>query len=169
VCDESRMHGSEGGQRFLRVRVAYPTLNQARKYNVGVILAHQNLDQFEQKLHASVMASTSIKMVGGLSAKDAGAFAREMGCDREFLQSMRKEGDKTQFACLVKNYTPSPITLTVPLGKMTKQPVVNPYVFKALIERNRQQYCTDATGEHPPHEPGSPEGDDSPLGDPELL
>src|SRR5436309_2667558 len=26
VCGESRKHGSEGGQRFLRVRVAYPTI-----------------------------------------------------------------------------------------------------------------------------------------------
>ena len=26
MCDESRMHGSEGGQGFLRVRLSYPTL-----------------------------------------------------------------------------------------------------------------------------------------------
>ena len=34
-------------------------LNQARKYKVGIILAHQNLDQFEPRLRGAVMASTS--------------------------------------------------------------------------------------------------------------
>src|SRR5437763_5982516 len=53
-------------------------LNQARKYKVGLILANQNLDQFSTRLCATVMASTSIKMVGGLSAKDAAVFAKEM-------------------------------------------------------------------------------------------
>jgi hypothetical protein len=65
-------------------------LNQARKYKVGLILAHQNLDQFDQKLRATVMSSTSIKLVGGLSDKDANVFAREMRCQPEFLHGMRK-------------------------------------------------------------------------------
>src|SRR3954471_22553750 len=50
-------------------------LNQARKYKVGIVLAHQNLDQFEPRLRGAVMASTATKLVGGLSAKDAAAFA----------------------------------------------------------------------------------------------
>jgi hypothetical protein len=53
--------------------------NQARKYRVGLIIAHQNLDQFDVSLRATVMASTSIKLAGGLSAKDAAAFSKEMG------------------------------------------------------------------------------------------
>ena len=34
VCDESRKHGSEGGQGFLRVRLSYPTreIMQASEY-----------------------------------------------------------------------------------------------------------------------------------------
>src|SRR5512143_2811680 len=66
--------------------------NQARKYKVGLIIAHQNLDQFDQKLRATVLSSTSIKLVGGVSAKDAGVFAKEMNCEPEFLQNMRKGG-----------------------------------------------------------------------------
>src|SRR4051795_6133006 len=72
-------------------------LNQARKYHVGIILAHQNLDQFEPRLRATVMASTSTKMVGGLSAKDASAFSKEMRSEPEFLQGMRKRRDHTEF------------------------------------------------------------------------
>ena len=64
--------------------------NQARKYKVGIIIAHQNLDQFEMRLRSTVMASTSIKLVGGVSAKDASAFAKDMRCEPEFLQCDRR-------------------------------------------------------------------------------
>jgi len=65
-------------------------LNQARKYKTGLILAHQNLGQFGRGLEASVMASTAVKLVGGVSAGDAAALSREMRCEPEFLLSMRK-------------------------------------------------------------------------------
>jgi hypothetical protein len=115
-------------------------LNQARKYKVGLILAHQNLDQFDTQLRSTVAASTSIKAVGGLSAKDAGAFAREMHCDPEFLQGMRKQTDRTEFACFVRNHTPQPIRLTVPLGEMERRPKLTDAQYAALIERNRECY-----------------------------
>ena len=97
------------------------SINQLRKYRVGAILAHQNLDQLDQKLRATVMASTSIKMVGGLSAKDATTFAKEMNCDPAFLQEVRKTADFTSFACFIRNHTPRPITLAVPLGEMERR------------------------------------------------
>src|SRR5687767_5010446 len=46
-------------------------LEQARKFRVGLILAHQHLAQFERKLQATVMTNTAIKLVGGLSEADA--------------------------------------------------------------------------------------------------
>jgi ABC transporter substrate binding protein len=93
-------------------------LNQARKYKVGLVLAHQNLDQFETTLRSTVMASTSIKMVGGLSARDASSFSRDMRCEPEFLLSMRKYNTHSDFACFVRNLTERPIPLSVPLGAM---------------------------------------------------
>jgi hypothetical protein len=95
-----------------------------------------------------------------------------MRCTPEFLLGMKKyEAEKiTQFACWVRNFTPSAIGLGVPLGILEAQPKIHPQVFAALLRYNREQYCTDATDEYPPHdEPGSPEEDDSPLEDPDLL
>ena len=66
-------------------------INQLRKYNVGLIMAHQNLGQLSSKLKDTVMASTTTKMVGGLSASDAAAFAREMGFDESFVKGQAKE------------------------------------------------------------------------------
>jgi len=95
-----------------------------------------------------------------------------MRCSPEFLLGMKKyEAEKiTQFACWVRDATPSAIRLNIPLGLMEAQPKIHPNVFAALIHRNRAMYCADATDDYPPHdEPGSPWGDDSPLDDPDLL
>src|SRR3954452_2878899 len=86
-------------------------LNQARKYKVGIILAHQNLDQFEQRLRSTVMASTSLKLVGGLSAKDATAFAKDMRCEPEYLLGMGNPQTHTEFACFARNHTERPVAL----------------------------------------------------------
>src|SRR4051794_41310925 len=51
--DEAQDYFDEGMEQLL---------NQARKYRVGLILARQNLGQFEPRLQAAVMASTAIKL-----------------------------------------------------------------------------------------------------------
>jgi hypothetical protein len=121
-------------------------LNQARKYKVGLVLAHQNLDQFETTLRSTVMASTSIKMVGGLSARDASSFSRDMRCDPELLLSMRKYNTHSDFACFVRNLTERPIPLSVPLGAMEREPTLTPQALEAIKAHNRARYCaTDNT------------------------
>ena len=145
-------------------------LNQARKYKVGLILAHQNLDQFETRLRSTVAASTSIKVVGGLSAKDTGAFAKEMHCEPEFLQGMRKHRDRTEFACFVRNHTPQPIRLTVPLGEMERRPKLTDPQYAGLIERNRERYSGSGAeyGRQADWQTSTTESDIG-LGTPDLL
>ena len=138
--------------------------NQARKYKVGLVIAHQNLDQFDQKLRAAVLSSTSIKLVGGLSAKDAGIFAKEMNCEPEFLQNMRKGKGYTQFACFVRNHTRRPISLTVPFGQMEKQEKLTSEELEQVLTENRRRY--GATGEGTKR-PSVPEGET--LVRPDLL
>ena len=119
--------------------------NQARKYKVGLVIAHQNLDQFDQKLRAAVLSSTSIKLVGGLSAKDAGIFAKEMNCEPEFLQNMRKGKGYSQFACFVRNHTRRPISLTVPFGQMEKQEKLTSEELERVLRENRRRYSAGGT------------------------
>ena len=98
------------------------------------------------KLRSTVMASTSIKMVGGLSAGDAGAFAREMQAETEFLQDMRKRQGQTEFACFVRNVTPRPIRLSVPFGQLEARPRISPEDQEALLRANRARYASGAEG-----------------------
>ena len=139
--------------------------NQARKYKVGLVIAHQNLDQLDHKLRSTVMASTSIKMVGGLSAGDAGAFAREMQTETEFLQDMRKRHGSTEFACFVRNVTPRPIRLTVPFGQLEARERISPEDQEALLRANRARYASGAEALGVEVRPAAEGG----LGQPELL
>lgn len=117
-------------------------LNQARKYRVGLTLAHQNLDQLSTRLRASIMASTSIKLAGGVSNKDARLLAADMRCDPDFVQDMRKRKGRTEFACFVKNETTQALKISVPLGSVNALPTVSEDDFSDLISENRQRYCS---------------------------
>jgi len=150
-------------------------LNQARKFRVGMLLAHQNLEQLPEHLRATIMASTSVKFAGGVSARDASAFAREMRCDPEFVQSARKRANTTEFACWIKNTTQQAIKLEVPLGVINGLPSIDQAAYSALISANRARYCAPADEREdrdasasptmpPPHKPSGFE-----LGNPELL
>jgi hypothetical protein len=146
-------------------------LNQARKYRVGLVIAHQNLNQFEADLRSCVMTNTITKMVGGLSHDDASRFAKEMNCDTEFLQSMRKHSGYTEFACMVKNYTERPLRLEVPFGQLEARPTNTKEGVEYLKARNRARYCgniQDHTGDDPTDDhPNGGSGFN--LDDPELI
>ncbi|TAJ36870.1 MAG: hypothetical protein EPO55_20305 [Reyranella sp.] len=116
-------------------------LNQARKYKVGMTLAHQNLDQLSATLRASFASSTSIKLVGGVSTKDAAAFASEMHTDADFIRAQRKRKAETSFACYVRNVTPQALGITVPLGTVEQLPTMTAADQEALRVANRKRYC----------------------------
>jgi len=116
-------------------------LNQARKFNVGLTLAHQNLDQLSTRLRATLLSNTSIKCAGGVSAKDARAIADELHTTPEFIDGMRRKGPKTEFAVWVKNVTPHAVRLTVPLGFLERQHALDEEDYEVLLERNRERYC----------------------------
>ena len=127
--------------------------NEVRKYAVGLCIAHQNLGQFEEKLLSTVNSSTSIKVVGGLSAKDAAFFADNMECRPELLLGMRKYDNRSEFACYVRNLTKRPLPLTVPFGTMEKEPTLSASALEAIKAQSRARYCgsiADSSGTDSP-------------------
>jgi hypothetical protein len=152
-------------------------LNQARKFRVGMVLAHQNLEQLSEHLRATIMASTSIKFAGGVNARDAAMFAREMRCEPDFIQSARKHTKQTEFACWIKNTTPQAIKISVPLGTVNELPRIGESAYAALISENRARYCAPA-GEREERDITTPRASVLPapaktggfeLGGPELI
>lgn len=116
-------------------------LNQARKYRVGLTLAHQTLDQLAPRLRAALHANTSLKCVGGVSSKDARALADELHTSADFIESMRRRKDRTEFALWLKQRTPHALRMTVPLGHLERQPILSEEAYAALLAENRARHC----------------------------
>jgi Type IV secretion-system coupling protein DNA-binding domain len=141
-------------------------LSQARKFNLGVVLAHQHLDQLSTGLRSSVAANTSIKLAGGVSDKDARALAADMRTDADFITGMAKHPRSTDFACFVRNYTGNAVRLEIPFGAMERGPTMTSAEHAALIERNRRRYAAEPASPRPAaNGPDQPEPDPAPAGD----
>jgi len=112
-------------------------LLQARKYKVGLTLAHQFLDQLTPALRASVMTNPAIRFAGGISQKDAHALDADMRTTTDFLMRMHKRRDNTDFACYVRNVTPSALKLTLPLGAAEREPTMSDDAYARLLVRVR--------------------------------
>ena len=86
----------------------------------------------------------------------------------EYLLSMRKDAEKkqTQFACYVKDFTGSPVSLTIPLGSMEKMPTMSEAELEALKAENRLRVCNP---DDDPNNPGGPNSNGSDPDNPEFL
>ena len=116
-------------------------LNQARKYQVGITLAHQTLDQLSPHLRSAIFSNTSMKCAGGVSAKDARVLADELHTTSNFIEGMKRRGSRSEFAMWVKNLTGQAIRLTVPLGFLERQPTLADENYDDLLAENRARYC----------------------------
>ncbi len=117
-------------------------LNQARKYQIGFTLCHQNLGQLGHLKH-TFFSSTSIKLAGGISAKDAKEMAYEMKSTPDFLLSMEKT-DKvgSEYACYLKNKIHSSIPLFFDFGLLEQREIMTADSYTVMIENMREKYCS---------------------------
>ena len=111
-------------------------LAQARKYNVGMVLAHQFLGQLDHGLQASLSANTSIKLAGGVSAKDARELGSMMRCDPKMIEAQ----DKGHFAAYMRGVQDSAIPLRFPFGVVEGLPRMDRGQHQALRSRIRGLY-----------------------------
>jgi hypothetical protein len=118
-------------------------VNQTRKYKIGLVFSHQNLDQLSPALRGSILASTSIKFAGGLSSKDANTLDAEFRTSTDFLLRQKKRADHTEFACYVKNFTARALSVRIPLGHVESMPTLNGDEYALLIEANRGAYSVE--------------------------
>jgi len=124
-------------------------LEQARKFNVGLVLAHQHLDQLSTGLRSAIAANTAIKLAGGVNDRDARALAPDMRTSAEFINGMRKKQRSAQFACYVRNLTDQALQLEVPFGTLEGAPAMTEADRGRLIERNRQLYAVSREPSRP--------------------
>jgi hypothetical protein len=114
--------------------------NSARKYKVSLTIAHQNLDQLSTPLRSSIASSTSVKLCGGLSEKDARAVAGDMRTHSSFIQKMKKAGNVTEFALFIRNVLPHAVSAFVPLGRTKQRERLSDKDLEEVRSINRQLY-----------------------------
>jgi len=112
-------------------------LSQARKFNVGMVLAHQYLGQLEPKLQEAFAANTSIKFAGGVSARDARTLAPMLYCDPALIEAQ----PKGSFAAHVRGVTKSALPLKFPFGHMEAMDRMSADEREALQRAMRERYA----------------------------
>lgn len=132
IIDEAAEYFDENLERLL---------TQARKFSLGVLFAHQHLDQLSPALRSAVAANTTIKLAGGVSDRDARALAADMRTSADFIASMRKKRAATEFACHVRNLTDRALRLEIPFGSLEAAPTMTREQEAVLLERNRERYA----------------------------
>jgi hypothetical protein len=112
-------------------------LAQARKYKVGMILAHQYLNQLDPKLREAFSANTAIKFAGGGSPQDAKAMAQMIGCDADLITAQ----PKMSFVASIRGVTQAPLPLRFPAGHLESLPQMGWKDKERLKESMRERYA----------------------------
>lgn len=112
-------------------------LEQARKFNVGIVLAHQYVGQLSPRLQESFAANTSIKFAGGVSDRDARTFSHMLRCTPEFIYGQ----PKGHFAAAVRNFTSSAVSLGVPFGYLEAMPKMTAEEWESVRSAMRARYA----------------------------
>ncbi len=112
-------------------------LSQARKYNVGMVLAHQYLGQLDSKLQEAFAANTSIKFAGGVSAKDARALAPMLYCEPSLIERQ----PKGSFAAFVRGTSNVAVPLQFPFGHLEAMPKMDNAEETDLRDLMREKYA----------------------------
>lgn len=115
-------------------------LTQARKYKVGLILAHQHLGQIPANIRQTLAANTSIKMAGGVSNQDAAALARDMRCEPSYIDKM----GTGEFATYIKGVTASAIRYRCDFGVMDSLNTLDYHGIVRVKEEMRARYSEPA-------------------------
>ncbi|MEO1700623.1 MAG: ATP-binding protein [Pseudomonadota bacterium] len=116
-------------------------LSQTRKYNVGLVLAHQYLGQLDGKLQEAIFANTSIKFAGGVSAKDARTLSADFQTDPSLIESQ----SKLSFAAFVKGTTKTAASIAINYGEMEALPRLDADAQATQRATMRERYAIHYT------------------------
>jgi hypothetical protein len=107
---------------------------QTRKYELGLIVTHQFLNQLTPQLSASISANTAIKMAAGLSGEDLTQRAKQMRVDPQMIDSQ----PPGTFLAYFKGI--GAIPWQVPIGKFEKTPKHSQAVMEAIYADMRERF-----------------------------
>ena len=123
-------------QDYLDSNVAL-ILEQARKFKVGMVLAHQYVGQLSSKLQESFAANTSIKFAGGVSDKDARQLSHMLRTSPEFIERQ----PRGSFVAFIRHSTDEAVSLRAPFGLLENFPRMSDDETTRLRDHLRNLYA----------------------------
>jgi hypothetical protein len=108
-------------------------LRLAREYNLGVILAHQNMHSLElnDALRTTISTNTSIKYCSSPEAIDQAYMARDLRCDTDFFKRFTTTGTFATFARGMN--LQHPFLTTVQFGNIDQHPKMSDAAHDDLL------------------------------------
>lgn len=113
-------------------------LEQARKSKVGLILAHQQLGQLKE-IRDSVLANTSIRLVGGVSYDDDAVLSKMMGVMPGAITGLHP------FTFLGRAKGGYAVTVSVLPGRMEELPRMTDEEWRQVRDDIRRRYAIDTS------------------------
>lgn len=121
--------------------VLFNLFEQARKYELGLIVAHQYLGQLPPQLLQSLSANTAIKFASKVSAQDARTLAAQMQTTPDFIEYQ----SPGSFAAYIRGI--GTLAYSVELGRMERMPKISE--LSAIRENMRRAYGLPSPTQRP--------------------
>jgi len=112
-------------------------LDQARKLNVGLVLAHQRLQQLQPYVLDALYGATAIKFASQVSDAAAHALARDMRTTPEFILNQRP----FHFAAYVRGLTDTAISIGIPAIDLNEAPRMTEKERRTVRQGIRDKYA----------------------------
>jgi hypothetical protein len=112
-------------------------LDQARKLNVGLVLAHQRLQQLQSYVLDALYGATAIKFASQVSDAAAHALARDMRTTPEFILNQKPY----HFAAYVRGLTDTAISIGIPAIDMNAAPRMTKEESRLVRQGIRDKYA----------------------------
>lgn len=112
-------------------------LDQARKFKLGLILAHQRLSQASEALQSS-LNTTALKLAGNVSSEDAVVLARNMHTEPEEIQRLVSTRTYAEWLLYARGRA-SAIKLQTPFNTLEERPALSWEAYSERREANRKR------------------------------
>lgn len=134
-------------------------LDTGRKYRLGVILAHQRLNQLSEALR-SAASGAHIKMFRAPVCEDAGTLAKQLNTSPDYFDGLPKHAFATRITGMHQ-----PLTLTIPLSPLATARHMTDAEFAEVRNVMRRKYAQAPSSDKsveaaPTNPPTSPPADD---------
>jgi hypothetical protein len=120
-------------------------LDQARKLNVGLVLAHQRLQQLQPYVLDALYGATAIKFASQVSDAAAHALARDMRTTPEFILNQ----SPYHFAAYVRGQTDTAVSIGIPAIDLNEAPRMTDEERRVVRQGIRDKYAVSVGAVQP--------------------